>query len=349
VTGGAGFVGANLCLGLRGRHPAWKVVAFDNLKRRGSELNLGRLREADVEFVHGDVRSPEDLATLGDADAIVDCSAEPSVLAGVGGSPDYVVQTNLVGAYNCLELARTARAQVVFVSTSRVYPIATLEAAAYEETDTRYEWLDDQASIGLSSRGVAETLPLDGARTLYGASKLAAELLVTEYANSYGLSTVINRCGVIAGPWQMGKVDQGVFTYWLLWHYLRRDLRYIGYGGSGKQVRDVLHVADFVELIDRQLIAPEHWAGAVVNVGGGRANSLSLLELTTLCREVTGNTVAVSAAEESRPGDLRIYLSDCARLNEMTDWRPSQDARALLSDTLDWIVANEDSVVAALT
>src|SRR3954454_11470685 len=226
ITGGSGFVGANLGIGLAERHPDWQITAFDNLKRRGSELNLPRLRDAGIRFVHGDVRSQADLLALDPQDSIVECSAEPSALAGTGGgSPDYVVQANLVGAYNCLEQARRDGAQLVFMSTSRVYPYGVLDELPHEETDTRFELT--------SCSGIAEDFPLEGPRTLYGATKLAAELLVTEYAASAGLPTVVNRCGVIAGPWQMGKVDQGVFTYWLLAHLTGRPLEYIGYGGSG--------------------------------------------------------------------------------------------------------------------
>src|SRR5215210_3416191 len=101
VTGGAGFVGVNLCLALSERHPEAHVTALDSLKRRGSELNLRRLREAGVTFVHGDVRQRDDLFALEPVDAVVECSAEPSVLAGMGTGADYVVQTNLVGAHNC--------------------------------------------------------------------------------------------------------------------------------------------------------------------------------------------------------------------------------------------------------
>src|SRR5215208_3296564 len=118
VTGGTGFVGANLALALA-EPGAHEVVAFDNLRRRGSELNLPRLRAAGVEFVHGDVRSPADLAAVGDVEALVECSAEPSALAGVDGATDYVLQTNLMGAVNCLEVARRCGAFVVFLSTSR--------------------------------------------------------------------------------------------------------------------------------------------------------------------------------------------------------------------------------------
>src|SRR4051794_41227961 len=156
VTGGAGFVGANLSIGLAERHPDWTITAFDNLKRRGSELNLPRLRVAGVRFVHGDVRAPGDLLALTKVDAIVECSAEPSALAGVHDSPDYLVQSNLVGAYHCLELARREQAQLVFISTSRVYPYRALDAMPYREADTRFE-LEGSA-------GVTEDFPLEGPR-----------------------------------------------------------------------------------------------------------------------------------------------------------------------------------------
>jgi CDP-paratose 2-epimerase len=341
ITGGSGFVGANLCVGLSERHPDWQITAFDNLKRRGAELNLPRLREVGVRFVHGDVRSQADLLALDPVDAIVECSAEPSALAGTGGgSPDYVVQSNLVGAYNCLELARRDGAQFVFMSTSRVYPFGALNELPYRETETRFEL------TGLE--GVAEDFPLDGPRTLYGATKLAAELLATEYAATAGIPTVVNRCGVIAGPWQMGKVDQGVFTYWLLAHQTGRPLKYIGYGGTGKQVRDLLHVDDLVDLIERQLSAPDEWNGRTLNVGGGREVSLSLAETTELCRELTGQEVPVGSAGEDRPGDVRIYVTDSSRLFALTDWRPRRSALDTLSDTASWIREHEALVVAAL-
>jgi CDP-paratose 2-epimerase len=348
VTGGAGFVGANLAIALAGRHADWELVALDNLKRRGSELNLPRLREAGVGFVHGDVRQLGDLLGLDAVDALVECSAEPSALAGYGPDAGYVVDSNLVGAHNCLELARRDSAQFVFLSTSRVYPFPALDSAAYHETDSRFELAGEQALPGVSAAGISEEFPLDGPRTLYGATKLAAELLVTEYAHAFGLRTVIDRCGVIAGPWQMGKVDQGVFTHWLLSHYFGRELRYIGYGGRGKQVRDLLHVDDLAALIEDQLLRPEHWDGATVNVGGGRDYSLSLRETTEICRDLTGNRVEVQGDERPRPGDVRIYLSDCRLLREQTGWRPERGPRQVLEDVFTWVSENERAVRAAL-
>jgi CDP-paratose 2-epimerase len=349
VTGGAGFIGASLALGLAERHPNWELLAFDNLKRRGSELNLPRLRDADIAFRHGDVREPQDLAEVGPVDALIECSAEPSVLAGVGGSPDYVVHSNLLGAYNCLEIARRHDAQLVFLSTSRVYPLAALRGLACEERPTRLELSEEQAVPGASARGVSEQFPLAGARTIYGASKLAAELLIEEYVDSYGLRAVVDRCGVVAGPWQMGRVDQGVFTYWMLAHHLGLELSYIGFGGTGKQVRDLLHVEDLLELIDEQLGDPEHWRGATVNVGGGREISLSLQETTSLCREITGTAVDVRAAGEDRPGDIPIYMSDCTRLYEMTDWRPTRTPRQTLTDIHEWVSEHRQALASSLS
>jgi CDP-paratose 2-epimerase len=348
VTGGAGFIGASTAVGLVARHPDWSVVALDNLRRRGSELNLPRLREAGVTFAHGDVRELEDLRGAGEIDAMVECSAEPSVLAGVGESPDYAFKSNLLGAYHCLELARRQNAQFVFLSTSRVYPVQSLTALALEETDTRYELCDEQPVPGVSRIGIAEDFPLGGARTLYGATKLSSELLVEEYRAAYGVRAVVNRCGVIAGPWQMGKVDQGVFTYWMLAHHFRRQLRYIGFGGGGKQVRDLLHVDDLIDLIDRQLADPDRWDGFVGNVGGGRAGSLSLRETTALCAEITGNRVRVLAETNSRTGDVPIYLSDCRRLFARTDWRPHHEPPDILRDIETWIGEHEQALRRAL-
>ncbi len=139
ITGGAGFVGSNLAVSPAARHPEWQILALDNLYRRGSELNLPRLAEAGVELVRGDVREPGDLAALPEISALIECSAEPSVMSGVDGDTGYLVHTNLPGAYNCLELARRDGAFFVFLSTSRVYPVAPQVDLRLEETATRFE------------------------------------------------------------------------------------------------------------------------------------------------------------------------------------------------------------------
>jgi CDP-paratose 2-epimerase len=201
---------------------------------------------------------------------------------------------------------------------------------------------------GASAAGISERFPLEGARTLYGATKLAAELLIEEYRDGQGVPAVIDRCGVIAGPWQMGKVDQGVFTHWMLAHEFERPLSYIGFGGEGKQVRDLLHVEDLVDLVERQLLDQASWDGRTVNVGGGRACSLSLQETTAICRELSGKEIPIQPVAETRTGDVPIYISDCARLLGMDEWRPKRSARDVLRDIHEWVVADSDRIAAAL-
>jgi len=348
ITGGAGFVGSNLAVSLATRHPDWELLAFDNLYRRGSELNLPRLAEAGVEFVKGDVREPADLGAIGTIDAMIECSAEPSVMSGVDGDTGYLVHTNLTGAYNCLELARRDGAFFVFLSTSRVYPVEPQVHLRLDEAETRFELAAEQDVRGVSPAGISEDFPLEGARTLYGATKLAAELLVEEYRAALGVPAVIDRFGVIAGPWQMGKVDQGVFTHWMLAHHFRNPLSYIGFGGHGKQVRDLLHVEDLVDLVEEQLLDSDHWDGQTVNAGGGRECSLSLLETTAICRELTGNEVPITPVPETRQGDVPIYLSDCARLFGLGRWRPQRGAEQVLADIHEWIAADEERIAEAL-
>lgn len=341
VTGGAGFVGARIALGLRERGLAQRVIALDNLRRRGSELNLARLKAGGVEFLHGDVRQPEDLAEAGAVDCIVECSAEPSVLAGYGGSPAYVTQTNLNGTIHCLEHARAHGAAFVFLSTSRVYPIAPLQQLRYTETATRFELDDAQPYPGASAAGIAEEFPLAGARSLYGATKLCSELLIQEYAAMYGLRTLINRCGLLTGPWQMGKSDQGVIVLWAARHLYGGTLKYIGYGGSGKQVRDFLHVDDLLDLLEIQLRGLDQYSGQFFNVGGGRANSVSLLDLTAHCTREAGRSLDIAPEAEGRAADIPVYLTDARRVQEACGWVPKRDAEQTLGEIFAWLRDNE--------
>lgn len=339
VTGGAGFIGSQVALQLKAKFPGARVMALDNLKRRGSELNLARLKSAGVEFVHGDIRLRQDLAGLRDIGAIVECSAEPSVMAGVNESPEYVVDTNLLGTVNCLELARTQGALFLFLSTSRVYPHPTLNAMHLQEEATRFDFHAN--AVGVSAEGINEDFPLEGARTLYGTTKLCSELLIEEYAAMYGVKSIVNRCGVIAGPWQMGKVDQGFAVLWVARHFFKQPIAYFGFKGLGKQVRDLLHIEDLCDLLTLQLQSPEKFLGKVFNVGGGRERSVSLLEMTKLCEEITGHRVASKAVVENRAGDVPWYISDAQFVQHVSGWRPKKSLRDIVSDITAWLRAHE--------
>ena len=342
IAGGAGFVGSNLAIALRTRYNDARIIAVDNLRRRGSEWNLPRLAAHRIEFLHADIRRPDDLEfPRARFDLVVDCSAEPAVLAAYDKGPSYVIDTNLAGTVNLLEVARHHGAAVVFLSTSRVYPVAKIEAIAYEERDTRFALAERQAIPGVSANGISELFPLDGPRSLYGTTKLACELILEEYADMYGMPYVIDRCGVITGPWQMGKVDQGVFALWMGRHYFKQPLSYIGYGGTGKQVRDFVDIGDLADLILEQIARIDELPQRLYNVGGGTGSSLSLLELTALCEEITGNRVEMRRVAENRPADIRLYVTDNARITTDTGWSPRKTPKQTLRGIYDWIRENE--------
>jgi CDP-paratose 2-epimerase len=352
ITGGAGFVGSNLAVLFKQRHPSWKIICFDNLKRRGSEQNLPRLRAHGIQFVHGDIRNPEDLQLDEKMDVMIDCAAEPAVLAGMNGNPRYLIDTNLMGTVNFLQLAAKNRADVLFLSTSRVYPYDRLNRLPVNENENRFEWAPvdnkEQPPPGWRPTGVDHEFVTDGPKSLYGATKLCSEIMIHEYRAMFGLRAVINRCGLIAGPWQFGKVDQGVCMYWLLAHYFKRPLSYIGYGGNGKQVRDILHVEDLQDLLEMQIDQFDVADGNVYNVGGGNSFSLSLKEMTALCRQVSSRHISIGSVSETRPMDLKIYLSDNTKAKTDFGWNPTRSPQKVFQDMMHWIKNNETWIIQSL-
>jgi len=344
ITGGAGFVGSSVALDLR-RELASEVLVLDNLRRRGAELNLDRLNRSGIRFVHGDIRIREDLdEAAGSFDVLIEASAEPSVHAGQRGSPAYVIGTNLGGTINCLEFARKRAGAFLFLSSSRVYSIESLRQIRLEETPDRFEIAPEQTVPGVSSAGISEQFPVRGARSFYGATKLCSEFLIEEYVASYGLKAIVNRCGVVAGPGQFGKADQGVYTMWVANHYFGIPLQYTGFGGGGKQVRDLLHPADLSALIIRQIEAAQDWRGQTCNVGGGRAVSISLKEMTDLCRRIVGRPVPVGAVGETTPNDVPLYLTDLGSVSRQFGWKPQRGVESIVTETLEWLRANEASL-----
>lgn len=348
ITGGAGFVGSSMALQLKAKYPTYEIFVLDNLKRRGSELNIPRLKTANINFIHGDIRNKEDFDGLPKIDCIIEASAEPSVLAGINSTPDYLINTNLSGTINCLNFATKNKSDFIFLSTSRIYPIEIIENCNYNETATRFEIAENQTIKGISKNGISEDCPLNNYRSLYGTTKLASELFIQEYQQFFGLKTVINRCGVLTGPWQMGKIDQGVVVLWIAKHFWKQPLSYIGYGGTGKQVRDMLHTNDLFRLIDWQMHHLEEVNGEIFNVGGGTEISLSLQEMTALCEEITGNTITINQVPENRAADIRIYITDNTKVTAKTGWKPQCSTKQIFTEIYNWIKENEQQLAGIL-
>jgi len=339
ITGGCGFIGSNLAIALK--LDGHDVICFDNLSRRGSEIILSRVLSHGCIFVHGDIRNREDFSKIKQqCEIMIECSAEPSVMVGTKGSEAmFMIENNLIGAINCFEYCRKHELSIIFLSTSRVYPYNTLNGFHYEENKMRFEYSDEQ--LGVSSSGITVEFPLQGYRSLYGATKLSAEHILQEYSSNYGVPSLINRCSVIAGPWQLGKIDQGVFTYWLLNHHHKRPLQYIGWGGKGKQVRDILHIDDLTGLVKQQIKIISKYAGQVFNVGGGRLSNLSLLETTELCQQITGNQLEVLSHPQNRPVDVLWYITDNCMAEKEFGWSVTKMPAEILTDTYKWLSDNE--------
>jgi len=281
ISGVCGFVGSHLARYLIESHEGISIVGLDNLTRPGSETNRVSLKQLGVRLFHGDTRMASDLETLPVTDWVIDAAAQPSVLAGRDGktSSRQLIEHNLLGTINILEYCRASRAGLILLSTSRVYYIPALaqlllrvEASAFT-LDGAQPWPAD-----VSLDGVSEGFSTEAPISLYGATKLASELLAQEYASAFGMPTWINRCGVLAGAGQFGTAEQGIFSYWLHAHSSRRPLKYLGFGGHGFQVRDALHPRDLARMVDFQLRS--NGPGQLLTFAGGRANGMSLRQLT---------------------------------------------------------------------
>lgn len=347
ISGGAGFVGSSLARMFKQANTSYQVVAFDNLKRRGSEFNLPEFKQLGIEFVHGDVRSLSDLDDLtGQFDLFIEASAEPSVHAGIHSSPRYLLDTNLNGTLNCLDFGRRRTAGMVFLSTSRVYSIPAMSSIILDESPTRFSVGKGNTLPGLSEKGISETFPIinAGFRSLYGSTKLASELFVEEYAANFSYPVVINRCGVIAGRGQFGKTDQGVFTLWVARHLFGGALSYTGFGGTGKQVRDLIHPSDLFSLIQKQIPVLSKHAGQVFAVGGGVEGSASLYEYTQLCKQVTGKEITIGSIPQTASVDIPYFVSDCSKAKLTFDWQPQKSPLQIVQDIYAWLDANHNTM-----
>jgi len=347
ITGGAGFVGSDLAVRLSEQNH--RVVVMDNLVRRGSESNLEKLAHHGVTFVHGDVRNPEDFLNLPRGiEFVCDTSAQPSVVSGYS-NPLFDISNNSLGVIRVLEFVRERGCPLIFFSSNRVYVADRLVNLPRRETATRIEWdLQTWKQIPAESRprgfdplhGVSEEFAVDGGqRSIYGLSKLIADLACQEYAHAFDIPIVVNRFGVIAGTGQFAKLDQGWVVWWAIAHYFRLPLKYIGW--NGKQVRDILFLEDVCDLVELQINQIDRFRGDVFNLGGGAANSLSLREGTSLLEGKLGHGTTITAEESVRKADLPIYYTDNRKASKALNWQPTVGIDQGFDRILAWIRDNQ--------
>ena len=328
----SGFAGSKIALKLIEYKENVEIIGLDNFSRKGSEHNVSELIKNDIELFRGDIRLESDIHSLPPVDWVIDCAANPSVLAGLDGqvSSRQVMEHNLLGTINLLEYCKKFNAGLILLSTSRVYSALQLANLPVENFKDRFVISKSEIS-GITNSGIAETFPTNAPVSLYGASKLASEQLILEYGNSFNFPVWVNRCGVLAGAGQFGKADQGIFSFWIHSFKQKNPLKYIGFEGSGHQVRDALHPKDLIPLLTSQINEPNKNVPKIVNIGGGIQNSMSLKELSNWCKDRFGDN-EILFSNDNRPMDAPWIVMDSTLAKTVWDWQPTTNIEEIIDE-----------------
>lgn len=344
ITGICGFVGSSLAEALLERREGIEILGIDNLMRPGSEINRRKLQQLGVRFFHGDIRAASDFEGLPAADWVIDAAANPSVLAGVQGrsSSRQLFEHNLAGALNVLEYCKANKSGLLLLSSSRVYSIPALLALPLRAGGNAYR-LDDTASLpaGVSANGVGADFSTRAPVSLYGSTKLACEAVALEYGEAFGFPVWIDRCGVLAGAGQFGTADQGIFSYWINAHSRRRPLRYIGFDGTGRQVRDAFHPRDLCALLDAQMNTARAAGQRIYTAGGGPQNAMSLAQLNVWC-DTRFAPHAPQPDTRPRPYDIPWLVMDNCDAQRAFGWQPQVSMEMLLDEIANHAESHPD-------
>ena len=180
---------------------------------------------------------------------------------------------------------------------------------------------------------------------MYGFTKFASELLIEEFSYAFNLKYIINRCGVISGPLQFGKQDQGFVSLWVWRHLLKKRLSYIGYGGYGHQVRDVLHIIDLINLLKLQIKNFEKIYNKKMCVGGSTTSNTSLKKLTKICQKITGNKIKISKFNKTSIYDIPYFITDNKLVKKLYNWSPKKNINDIVNDNYKWLKENKKSLL----
>ena len=333
VTGGCGFVGANICINLKKKFH--EVYSLDNLSRKSSKINFKFIRKNGIKNFKIDIFNEKEIQKLKKFDLIIDCCAEAAVEVSKKDL-DRVFNTNLVGTFNLLKKAKKDKSKIIFISSSRVNSIKEINNIIGKKT------LKKNVKINKKINENFDTLK---PKSLYGFTKLASELLIEEFSYAFGLKYIINRCGVISGPMQFGKQDQGFVSLWVWKHILNKNLKYIGFGGHGNQVRDVLHVDDLVNLINLQIKKLNSIYNKKICVGGSKKSNTSLKNLTSICQKITGNKLKYTKVKNTSIYDIPYFVTDNTLANKIYKWQPKKNIIDIVRDNYKWLIENKKNLI----
>ena len=323
ITGGCGFVGSNLAIFLKKKIKKSTIVSLDNLSRSGSVLNCGRLKKNNIKNYKIDITNEKAIEKLPKFNLVIDCCAEAAVEISKF-EMDRVFNTNLVGTFNILKKCSKDNSQLIYLSSSRVFSIEKLN------------------SLKNRKKTINEKFDTNQSKSIYGFTKYSSEHLIREFQYLYKIKYIINRLGVISGPWQFGKQDQGFVSLWIWKHFIKGKLKYIGYGGKGIQIRDIIHIDDVCELIALQIKKMNKINNILLNVGGGKKNSLSLSQLTKLCQKITSNKIKIYSQKLTSNYDIPYYITDNSKLKRIYKWEPKKDIIKIINDIYIWMKLNKN-------
>ena len=324
ITGGCGFIGSNLAVFLSKKK--FKIKTLDNLLRNGSKINLNYNSKYKIHNYKVDITDFKKLSEIPKFDIIIDCCAEPSVEASKNDL-DRVYNTNLTGTFNILKKCIKDKSKLIFLSSSRVYSIEKLTKLVKEKSFKREIKYNNEIDLNFDT---------SAPRSIYGFTKLCSEELIKEISYCFKVKFLINRLGVIAGPKQMGKVDQGFFSLWVWKHLNKLKLKYIGFGGHGNQIRDVLHIDDLNELILLQIKKFSKIYNQTFSIGGGKKNLISLKKLTKICEKLTGNKCQLSSKKKTSIYDIPYFCASNFKIKKTYNWSPKRNINQIAIDILKW-------------
>ena len=329
ITGGCGFIGTNLSIFLNNK--GYKIYTIDNFQRSGSKFNYKILKKYKIKNYNIDISNYSKIKKLPKFDIIIDSCAEAAVEVSKN-EIDRVINTNLYGTFNILKKAKKDKAKVIFLSSSRVFSINKLNNLIKNKNIKK--------SLKIKKK-VNEKFNTNDPKSIYGFTKLASEMLIEEFSYAFNLKYIINRCGVISGPLQFGKQDQGFISLWIWRHLNKKKLSYIGYGGLGNQVRDVLHITDLCKLIYLQILKIKKIHNDTFNLGGGSKSFISLKNLTKICQKLTGKKIKISSNKKTSIYDIPIYITDNTKISKTYGWKPKKNIFEIVNDTYKWLKNNK--------